>query len=72
MKEQAFVTLQEMAQIKIVHECKNWIPFNRLETLLCLLRRFNNLSTGFKRKDIFSIGMFERALDRVQTYLNCF
>ena len=60
----------ETTQIKVVQEYKNWIPFHRLEALLCLEKRVNALSPELKRKDPFSIRMFERALDRVKIYLN--
>ena len=64
MQYQAFVTLLETAQIKVVHECRNWISFHRLEALFFLRRRVNSLTTELKRKDHFSIRMLERALDR--------
>ena len=71
MQDQAFVTLLGTAQIKIVLECRNWIPFHMLESLLSLRRRFNALSSEWRRKDPLSIKMFDRALDRVWDYLNC-
>ena len=36
MQDQSFVTVLETTQIKVVHECRNWIPFHRMEALLCL------------------------------------
>ena len=71
MQDQAFVTLLGTAQIKIVLECRNWIPFHMLESLLYLQRRVNALSPKWKRKDPLCIKMFDRALDRVWDYLNC-
>ena len=71
MQDQAFVTLLETIQLKVVHQCRNWIPFHRLEVLLCLRRRINALSPDLKRKDPFSLRMFKRALDIVQVYFDC-
>ena len=71
MQDQEFVTILEIDHIKIVHECKNWIPFHRLQALLYLQRRVNTLATDLKRKGFFSIKMFERSLDKADTYLNC-
>ena len=70
MQDQAFVKLMEMSRIKVVHECRNWIPNHSLEALLCLRRRVNALSPELNRKDPFSIRMFEEALDRVHAYIN--
>ena len=70
MKYQAFVTLLEKTQIKVVQECKNWIPFHRLDALICLRRRINALSPDLKIKYPFSIRMFERSLDRAQVYID--
>ena len=70
MQYQVFVTLLETTQLKVVRDCRNWIPFHRLEVLLCLRRRINALIPDLKRKDPFSVRIFERTLHRVQLYFD--
>ena len=70
MQDQAFVTLLETTQLKVVQECRNWIPFHRLEVFLYLRRRINALSPDLRRKDPFSVRMFEQALDKKEVYFD--
>ena len=55
MKDQAFVTLLETTQLKVVQECRNWIPFHRLEVFIRIQRRINALSPDLRRKYPFSV-----------------